>query len=117
MDELKWVIKTINSLEDKKETFGANIHTLLLDSFFLPFGSLSEFAKNKIEYVIEKLNSPKPFKGIEEKENLRKIIGIIGEPVIKRKLLQMFNDRFNVDIDDRIKNLEDELSLLKKSKK
>lgn len=106
---------TLNSLEDKKETFGANIHTLLLDSFFLPLGALSDFARNKIEYVIEKLNSPKPFTP-EEKEELRKIIGIIGEPVIKNKLLQMFNDRYNIDIDGRIKRLEDELIVLKGKK-
>ena len=112
----KYIVVAQKSLEDKKETFGANIHTLLLDSFFLPLGALGDFAKNKIENIIERLNSPKPYSNAEEKEELRKTIGIIGEPVIKRKLLQMYNDRFNIDIDDRIKNLEQEIGRLNKSK-
>jgi len=115
--EKKIVTTSEASLEDKKETFGANIHTLLTDSFFLPNGSLGEFAKNKMNKLIEVLNSPKKFSNKDEKEKLIKMINIIGEPIVKRKLLQMFNDRFNIDIDERIKVLEEELLSLKKDNK
>ncbi len=105
---------SLNSLEDKKMTFGANIHTLLLDAFFLPNGSIGDFAKQKIDEIIDRLNSPKPFDSELEKSNLFKQINIIGEPIVKRKLLQMFNDRYNIDIDSRVKHLEAELGKLKK---
>jgi len=43
-------------LNDKpfiKQTFGANIHTLLSDSFFMEDGLMGEFAKGKINEIIE----------------------------------------------------------------
>ena len=41
-----------NSLNDMKKTFGANIHTLLSDSFFME-SLMGEFAKSKIDGVIK----------------------------------------------------------------
>ena len=38
---------------NKKQTFGANIHTLLSDSFFMKGGLMGEFAKGKINEIIE----------------------------------------------------------------
>ncbi|HIP26054.1 MAG TPA: hypothetical protein EYG80_00170, partial [Flavobacteriaceae bacterium] len=38
---------------DKKQTFGANIHTLLSDSFFMEDGLMGEFAKSKINEIID----------------------------------------------------------------
>ena len=38
---------------DKKQTFGQNIHTLLSDSFFMEDGLMGEFAKGKINEIIE----------------------------------------------------------------
>ena len=37
----------------KDKTFGANIHTLLSDSFFLEDGLIGEFAKGKINEIID----------------------------------------------------------------
>lgn len=37
----------------KKQTFGQNIHTLLSDSFFMENGLMGEFAKKKINKIIE----------------------------------------------------------------
>jgi predicted ATP-binding protein involved in virulence len=38
---------------EKKETFGANIHTLLSDSFFMEDGLMGEFAMSKINEIID----------------------------------------------------------------
>jgi len=38
---------------NKKQTFGANIHTLLSDSFFMEDGLMGEFAKSKINEIKE----------------------------------------------------------------
>jgi len=38
---------------NKKQTFGQNIHTLLSDSFFMEDGLMGEFAKEKINEIIE----------------------------------------------------------------
>ena len=45
--------KVVDGLKEKKETFGANIHTLLSDSFFMEDGLMGEFAKSKINEIID----------------------------------------------------------------
>lgn len=40
----------------QKNTFGANIHTLLSDAFFMEEGTMGEFAKGKINDIIKVLN-------------------------------------------------------------
>lgn len=58
--------KAIQILKDKS-TFGANIHDLLKDGFFMNKGSIGEFAKRRITETIQWINSirevkVKPFK-------------------------------------------------------
>jgi len=45
-----------DGLKEKKQTFGANIHTLLSDSFFMEDGLMGEFAKSKIDEINKLLN-------------------------------------------------------------
>jgi len=76
---------------DKKETFGANIHYLLADSFFLNDGYIGEFVKQKINRLIELI--------VKEDEmpqkDTKKLIKMIGEPIVKKKLLQMIEYKLN----------------------
>ena len=44
-------VLTHEKVLEKKQTFGANIHTLLSDSFFMENGLMGEFAKNKIRTI------------------------------------------------------------------
>ncbi len=109
-----------DGLNDKKETFGANIHTLLSDSFFMEDGLTGEFAKGKINEVIKLLNKehlePNEIKYCEE------IISIIGEPIIKNQLQRMLDskrlkkiDRID-EIEKNIQALQEELEKLKNAK-
>jgi len=98
---------------NREETFGQNIHTLLSNSFFLESGLIGDFAKNKINKVIEILKSENPTH--VEIFFARKIIQMIGEPVIKKKLSSMFEDNFNIpiDIQTEIEQTENRLKRLK----
>ncbi len=86
---------------NKEETFGANIHSLYTEAFFLQKGLMGEFAKEKINKVISWLKSEVPgtvFKHKEEitqidEDGVRYIISHIGEPVIRKKLQQLYQDR------------------------
>jgi len=74
----------------KKQTFGANIHTLLSDSFFMD-GLMGEFAKNKIQEIMDFLNNIKTIEEISTKEEqIKQVIESIGEPFLRRKLLDMY---------------------------
>jgi energy-coupling factor transporter ATP-binding protein EcfA2 len=137
----------------KDKTFGANIHTLLSDSFFLNEGLIGEFAKGKINEVIKimghelkkrnlnlrlenakRLNLEKDIKNIneeieelkqekeknkiknfaDEKDGIKKLIDIVGEPIVQDKLLQMY---FSIESEDeketQIKFHEEKIKRLK----
>lgn len=101
--------KQVNGTE-KKQTFGANIHTLLSDSFFIEGGLIGAFAKEKIDKAIQYLNQP----NLLEKEIIycENIISIIGEPIIKKQLQRMLDSKRLSKI-DKIDKLEEELELIK----
>ncbi len=104
-------------------TFGANIHDLLKDGFFMKKGSIGEFAKKKITETIQWLNlireeKEKKEKSIKndfeqlskEKEYHENIIEIIDEPIIKTKLLEMYSEIFGND--ERKKHIKLEIEKL-----
>ncbi|RXQ89496.1 hypothetical protein EO244_14105 [Ancylomarina salipaludis] len=78
-----------------RKTFGANIHELLSDSFFLKDGLIGDFAMDIINQLICYLKGNQ----INEQGNLesQKLIEIIGEPILRNKLQQMLNDRRSID--------------------
>ena len=67
------------------QTFGANIHTLYRDAFFIKDGvAIGAYAKDKINaWITEFKNNT-----ISEDE-MRKKIALIGEPIIQRRLEQI----------------------------
>ena len=99
--------KVVDGLKEKKQTFGANIHTLLSDSFFMDDGLVGEFSKAKIDKAIKLLNQD----SLDEKElkYCEQIISIIGEPIVKNQLQRMLDSK-------RLKKV-DEIDALKQSMK
>lgn len=79
-------------------TFGANIHTLLSNGFFMKDGLMGEFAKKEINQIIENLNSKNYNPNIEEKKKILMIINIIGEDFLRTKLLDMYYKKFDDDL-------------------
>ena len=102
--------KQVYPFEDGKQTFGANIHTLLSHGFFMKDGLMGEFAKDKIDIAIDYLNKPKLSK--KELEYCENIIPIIGEPIIKRQLQKMLDSKRLKKIDE-IDKIYDEIEFLK----
>lgn len=136
------------------KSFSTNINELLSNSFYLGNELIGDFAKEKIELIILKLNY---FKLINEKKNLNedkskdkfkkinqeikelvgknsfelderdiekerndnsilKTINLIGEPVIRYKLLEMYEEIFTLNRKDnaqKIKNMMNELGVTK----
>ena len=76
----------IENLDTRFETFGANIHELYADSFFLEDALMGKFAKEKIDDIIKKLTSAEP---LSDSSGIHKLIGIIGDPIIRTKLAEM----------------------------
>lgn len=77
---------TVCQEERNAQTFGANIYTLYKDAFFLSDDKLAmgEFAQNKINQWIDKIET-----GKFSEEEAYKIVGLIGEPLIRRNVEKM----------------------------
>ncbi|WP_419766177.1 MAG: AAA family ATPase [Arcobacter sp.] len=93
--------------------FGANIHTLLSHGFFMKDGLMGEFAKDKINDVIKILNSKRKVSKKNQKY-YKHLISIIGEPFLKEKLSKMYDEKFKISKEERIKQLKKELAELEK---
>lgn len=95
------------------KTFGANIHTLLSDGFFMRDGLMGEFAKSKITEILDFLNDIEELKTIQE-EQIKPIIESIGEDFLREKLLKMYNKKYTIKSkDDEIEELKAEIERLK----
>lgn len=101
----------VTNIDKHKQTFGANIHTLLSDGFFMD-SLLGDFANEKIQKVLDFLNG----KNTAMNEELaQKYINLIGEPIIKRQLQKMLDSKRFSEIDNikvQIKELTERLSKL-----
>lgn len=114
----------IDDAERPTKTFGANISNLLSDSFFINDGLIGDFAKDKIEKVIIELNILLNQKNNEEyidisedkKTLIKETVHIIDEPIIKMKLIDMYNTIFEVSIENEISELEERLKYLRNLK-
>jgi predicted ATP-binding protein involved in virulence len=131
--------KQVYPFEDNQQTFGANIHTLLSHGFFMKDGLMGEFAKDKIQSIIEyhekllekeltkeeNINKRDEEKEIYEKEHKTKfwqIQSIIGDDylkqVIKNHLVEIEKILYDEYlIDKEIEKLQDKIDRLKRLKK
>ncbi|MCO5949797.1 AAA family ATPase [Mucilaginibacter flavidus] len=87
-------VQILNSLKMLK-TFGANITDLLANSFFVDDGLIGDFAKYKIQNIITWLKDEKS----DESELYRKLIDIIDEPIVRKKLAEMYDHKMNSDLE------------------
>lgn len=109
----------IDGKENHKETFGTNIYKLFDDAFFLEKqGQVGQFAKGKIQTLIDKVRNVDKL-DVERINRLKQEISMIGEPLIREKLISMlvrfqFNDEMSLKekklklYRERIKQLEGE---------
>lgn len=92
----------------KDQTFFANIHMLLSDTFFMK-STVGEFASKKVTELITYINSDNRDEKIKPK--MKKLLDLIGEPVVKAKLQDMWINKFGVD--EEIELLENRINLLR----
>ncbi|WP_410170327.1 AAA family ATPase [Aliarcobacter butzleri] len=117
-DEVKNEIQKVGNCKNKiheiniERTFGANIHTLLSDGFFMNDGLMGEFAKSKITEILEFLNDKEKLKTIK-KEQIKPIIESIGEDFLRNKLLNLYRKKLTEDEKEKekliLRNKIDEL--------
>ncbi|WP_127545570.1 AAA family ATPase [Paenibacillus amylolyticus] len=104
-------------LDEQQQTFASNIHHLFTHSFFMQNGTMGEFAKEKINQVIHLIVNGSNEELIAQREFIEKTIHIIGEPLIRNKLLTMMKDRmlfFDRQVHDEVQTLKAEMDNIRK---
>ncbi|WP_282123610.1 AAA family ATPase [Algibacter mikhailovii] len=93
-------ILSFNSVNRPTASFAANVNDLLGHSFFLEDLLIGDFARQKIDEVIEWINKNKDV-GLDynrgEIINIKKIIAQIEEPVLRNKLTEMISE---IEVDE-----------------
>lgn len=74
-----------------KNTFASNIHDLLRNKFFMNF-TIGEFSKQKIEKILEHINSTNVINK-NTYEQLKQYIDIIGDELLKGKINSMLEEK------------------------
>ena len=100
-------LKDGRSVTDMQEnTFGANIHTMLQNAFFLNGVTIGDFARDKINQLFGRLHND------DITEEVYQEILLVSEPFIKSQLLKMYNERYP---HHQMKEMEARLAILEKS--
>ncbi len=102
-----------NQLDDVPLTFGANIHHLYAHSFFIKDGLMGSFAKQKINQIAEKLIHSSDDEITYDNEEIVKQIHLIGEPIIKNKLIDIYKQRKQLLIPSEL-TIQKEMDQLRK---
>lgn len=89
------------------QSFGSNIHDLLSDGFYLS-NFLGEYAKKEIEGVVRFLEKPHR-RSKYSRERALKIIELIGDPIIKMRLMDLYLDCFPPDQSQTLFDKKEEL--------
>ena len=80
---------------NSNQTFGANIHDLLANDFFLDKGFMGAFSKKTIEIIIKNLQSELEFSE-EDQKKMWDTIELIGEDVLRNSLISLYQKKFKV---------------------
>ena len=90
----------------QEDTFGANIHTLLHNGFFLSNVPIGAFAQKKINSLFEKLHDGEADKKLYDE------IMLVSEPILKSQLLKLYKQN-KIDNSQEIYELKKEIEELK----
>lgn len=81
--------------KDTIETLGANVYDLLKNGFFMDNGFIGQLAKSKVEEFLSLVNKDKSGLSDDVKKEMTNLISIYGEPLVKRRLQEMYNKKFD----------------------
>lgn len=98
--------------EEGSNSFAGNIHEMLNQDFFMK-SSTGEFAKSKIGELKRFLLAEKESTSSLDKNSSKRLIELIGEPIIKNVFQRLWSNKFPDSKDQRIQELEEELKKLK----
>lgn len=90
----------------QEDTFGANIHTLLQNGFFLDSVPIGAFAKEKIANLFKLLNKSEKLSSYEMHQ-LEAEIPLVSEPLLRSQLMRLYSQRKGFEDSDYTRKIEE----------
>ncbi|MCA0757034.1 AAA family ATPase [Paenibacillus sp. N4] len=87
--------RVIDGLVDNKQTFAANIHTLMSDAFFMNTGMIGDFARYKVNQLVNRVMTGTSALLWEDRLELETWINLIGESVLRSKIRHMLQEKLS----------------------
>lgn len=104
-----------NELEHQITTLGANIHELYSHSFFLKNGLIGDHVRDKINKTARLLvKDNEPTNNRKVLEEIKVFINQIGEPIIKQRLLELYEQMHKLNEPLQIQDTQKEIKELKR---
>ena len=107
----------VADIKSLKNPFCGNVNDILHQGFFMHKGFMGDLAKNLINdliiYLSQQSNIQRNTDIKFDKETSKSLIDLIGEPLLRESLLQLYNKRFQSDKEALIKWHEEEIRKLK----
>lgn len=98
--------------KEVKQTFGCNIFNLYKDAFFLENGNtFGEYSRTFINNIAKKIKTG----NVNDKEDINRLIDLIGEPIIQNHLRKLINEPKKNKMD--YKQNEEMIRFLEKQKR
>lgn len=109
----------VENSDNHKQSFGANIYTILKENFFLEKGAVGEYAKEIIYRVYEELKSSKEiFINKESKQSEHKhIINMIGDDIVRNEMQRLLDKKYGTVSEMIFKEIPQNVDELHKLKK
>lgn len=109
----------VENNDSHKQSFGANIYTILRENFFLEKGAVGEYAKEIIYGVYEELKSREDlFTNEESKQNEYKhIINMIGDDIVRNEMQRLFDEKYGTVSEKIFREIPQNVDELQKLKK
>ncbi|WP_138723804.1 AAA family ATPase [Pedobacter ureilyticus] len=101
-DELGGIKCKVSRNHWHTETFGANIHELFTDSFFLRDGLMGVFAQEYIDGLIKDINNEEFISTDKFRSHFKKKIDLVGDQFLKAKILELAASKCDADTVDGI---------------
>lgn len=94
------LLSVVTETDSPKHSFGANIHEIMYDAFYLKDGFIGSFAKEVIDEIFLWGNNESN-KDLSQ-EYVRSVINVVDDPILRLKLEEIYAERYKYNLEEEI---------------
>lgn len=98
----KGQMHVISENDSPKYSFGANVHEIMYDAFYLKDGFTGNFSKSIIDELFQWLNGEKENVRALSASYVKKVIGLVDDPILRIKLEESYAQKMGLNIEQEV---------------